>query len=173
MFKMPSEYDPRVWENIIAHYSDEDAAHDWAVKYFAGYIYSRHLYEWQQIPSAFYDKKTNKSFLTSFSIRMNPTNLASLLHIFYDTDEAPHPFMVVFTFDLCKGENPTYFISKIAIYKSNETCTEIHGDSIGEWAFTRPDHYNVYASLILGWFDKFLGRQIRALPQKKIPEWKS
>ena len=154
MFKMPSEFNTKTYAKLIQQRDDAPDRHAWDLNYFANYLYYQALYRWGQIPSTDYDKRTNRSNFIEYAMRVDPVDVGTMIRLFYDRDYVPFPFIIIITYSLSKGTNPIYAVSKIAIYRSDETCTELHGEPLVEAIFTKPGTTADYASVVIDWLDQ-------------------
>lgn len=157
MYQLPSEFDPEVYKEVLENYHSHEDPHRWAIEYFASYIRHQSLYRWGSIPSVDYDITTKKSNLVEFAVRLNAVDIATMVHIVYGTAVMPFPFIFIMHFGLTKGADPGYIVKKISIYKSNESCVEIHGDPLVEVCYEDSTSYVEYAKVLLDWLDDVHG----------------
>lgn len=154
MFKLPSEFNAKTYAKLIQQRDEVPDRNAWNLNYFANYLYYQALYRWGQIPSSDYDKRTNRSNFIEYAMRLDPVDVGTMIRLFYDREYAPFPFIIIITYSLSKGPNPTYGVSKIAIFQSDETCTELYGEPLIEAIFTKPGTSSDYASVVIEWLDQ-------------------
>lgn len=154
MFKLPCSEIPKSYENIERKAPDSDDPRVWATRGFSGFIQYHYMYIWNFIANSVPDRKKSRSLLTDYSLRIESEDLNAMLKLIYETDEVDFPFILVVSFALSRGAELYYYLSKIAMYKSDETCTEIHSDAIHEACFDDTQTYITYARTILKWMDE-------------------
>lgn len=152
MFKLPSEYDPRTWTDIPR----DESRTTTAMKHISTVLSRSCNYRWNLIPGACYDERSRKSLITGFDVRVAPYDLGTAIHISYETDEVEFPFIVIVSYVLKEGANPDFFISKIRIFKSDESCVEIHGEPLVEKEFQPGAVIGDFAKVIVDFVETIL-----------------